>query len=95
MTIDKIVIKELSNKAEIINIFNCNSGDISVIKGTDVSINSLERALSQTYEKNDLKISINDSETYNSNEHTLIGFNDLLKDSTKSVDEVFKNIGFG
>ena len=56
MTIDKIVIKELSNKAEIINIFNCNSGDISVIKGTDVSINSLERALSQTYEKNDLKI---------------------------------------
>ena len=94
MTIDKIVIKELSNKAEIINIFNCNSGDISVIKGTDVSINSLERALSQTYEKNDLKISINDSETYNSNEHTLIGFNDLLKDSTKSVDEVFKNNGF-
>ena len=94
MTINKIVIKELSSKAEIINIFNCMSGNISILTGADTAIQSLERALSGTYEKNDLRISVDDSITFNSTEHVLIGYNNIFKDSTKSVEDVFNSYNF-
>lgn len=94
MTLEKIVIKELSNKAEIINIFNCLSGNITVFTGSETAIDALERTFSGVYEKNDLRISVNDSQRFNPSEHILVGYNTILKDTTLSVENILKNYNF-
>lgn len=89
MSVEKITIKELSSQAEIINIFNCPAGKISIFNGPQIAISSLQRLLTGTYEKNDLKISINNSIEFNPFEHTLIGYNNIIKDTTMSVENLF------
>ncbi|MGI6681209.1 MAG: hypothetical protein ACOX3T_07000 [Bdellovibrionota bacterium] len=94
MSLEKIVIKELSSNAEIINIFNCLAGKITVLSGSNTSIDSLERAFSGIYEKNDLKIFINDALQFDPAMHSLVGYNHILKDVALSVGELFKTYGF-
>lgn len=94
MALEKLVIKELSNKAEIINIFNCLSGYMTILDGASTSIDAIERVFSGIYEKNDLKIAINESEPYDSTKQLLVGYNSILKDNAVSVLDTFKKYGF-
>ncbi len=89
INLENVTIKELSSKAEIINIFNCLSGEISIFNGPSSAISSLQRLLTGTYEKNNLKISINNSIKFNPLEHVLVGYNNIIKDSTASIEDLF------